>query len=83
MGTKRGLAGSNVLVPVLVLLWAATFWGAVWYPLRLLETAGLSGLWTTWVIFATAAVMGAILAWTLSSCQYRLKNLFWDSCFSL
>jgi drug/metabolite transporter (DMT)-like permease len=64
MGTKRGLAGSNVLVPVLVLLWAASFWGTVWYPLRLLEAAGLSGLWTTWVIFAAAAVPGIWLTWS-------------------
>lgn len=49
--------------PVLILLAAATFWGVVWYPLRLLEAAGLSGLWTTWVIFATAALPGLWLAW--------------------
>jgi drug/metabolite transporter (DMT)-like permease len=51
------------VVPVLMLLWAASFWGTVWYPLRLLETAGLSGLWTTWVIFVVAAVPGAWLTW--------------------
>ncbi|WP_455198175.1 EamA family transporter, partial [Kaarinaea lacus] len=50
-------------LPVLALLWSATFWGAVWYPLRLLEQAGLSGLWTTWVIFTTAAIQGLWLAW--------------------
>ena len=44
-------------------MWAATFWGTVWYPLRLLETAGLSGLWTTWVIFTVAALPGLWLAW--------------------
>jgi len=49
--------------PVLLLLWAATFWGVVWYPLRLLEAAGLSGLWTTWVIFTVAALPGLWLAW--------------------
>lgn len=52
------------LLPVLVLLWAATFWGTVWYPLRLLEQAGLNGLWTTWIIFASAAFLGIWLAWT-------------------
>lgn len=49
--------------PVIMLLCAATFWGVLWYPLRLLAEAGLDGLWTTWVIFATAAVPGAVLAW--------------------
>lgn len=51
------------MLPVVVLLWAATFWGVVWYPLRLLEQAGLGGLWTTWIIFTTAAVQGLWLAW--------------------
>lgn len=54
---------AGTIFPVLLLLWAATFWGSVWYPLRLLETAGLSGLWTTWVIFAVAALPGLWLAW--------------------
>jgi len=30
-------------LPVLSLLFAATFWGTVWYPLRLLAEAGISG----------------------------------------
>ncbi|NOX75973.1 MAG: DMT family transporter [Gammaproteobacteria bacterium] len=54
--------------PVFMLLWAATFWGVVWYPLRLLEAEGLSGLWTTWVIFFAAAIPGLWLAWS-SRCQ--------------
>ncbi len=54
---------TGTIGPVLLLLWAATFWGSVWYPLRLLETAGLSGLWTTWVIFTVAAVPGLWLVW--------------------
>ncbi len=50
--------------PILVLLWAAAFWGVVWYPLRLLEGAGFSGLWTTWIIFASAALSGLWLTWS-------------------
>jgi drug/metabolite transporter (DMT)-like permease len=60
---QSGAVNATTLTPVLVLLWAATFWGTMWYPLRLLAGAGLSGLWTTWVIFATAALMGLVLAW--------------------
>lgn len=61
-------ASSNALkyssfFPTIALLWAATFWGTVWYPLRLLEAAGLNGLWTTWVIFCVAALPGLWLAW--------------------
>jgi drug/metabolite transporter (DMT)-like permease len=57
MSLKPGTA------PVLALLWASTFWGLMWYPLRLLEAAGLDGLWTTWVSFAAAALPGLWLAW--------------------
>lgn len=55
---------NRTMLSVMVLLWAATFWGVVWYPLRLLEAAGLSGLWTTWVIFTSAALPGLWLSWT-------------------
>lgn len=61
---KSVMAILVTLTPTLMLLWAAIFWGVVWYPLRLLESAGLSGLWTTWVIFAAAAVPGTWLAWS-------------------
>ena len=55
---------SESFFPVLMLLWTATFWGVAWYPLRLLEQAGLGGLWTTWIIFATSAVLGLWLTWS-------------------
>ncbi len=61
MSTK--ILKTGTIGPVLLLLWAATFWGAVWYPLRLLEAAGLSGLWTTWVIFTAASLPGLWLVW--------------------
>ncbi len=40
------------LLPVFSLLLSATLWGLFWYPLRLLEEAGLSGLWSTLLIYA-------------------------------
>lgn len=47
--------GSNPgLLPVLALLAGASLWGVAWYPLRLLEAGGLSGLWLTVVIYAAA-----------------------------
>jgi len=39
------------LYPTLSLLLAATLWGIFWYPLRLLEMNGLSGLWATFLIY--------------------------------
>ena len=43
--------------PVLALLYSATFWGLVWYPLRLLEQAGMSGPWQTLVSYGAAALV--------------------------
>jgi len=39
------------LLPVISLLFSATLWGLFWYPLRELEKAGLSGLWSTLLIY--------------------------------
>lgn len=43
------------------LLFAATVWGVFWYPLRLVEQRGMSGLWATFLIFGAAALV--ILPW--------------------
>lgn len=47
------------LPPTLALLFSATFWGGVWYPLRLLEQRGLDGVWLTVVVYAAAFVVAA------------------------
>jgi drug/metabolite transporter (DMT)-like permease len=44
---------------VFSLLLSATLWGLVWYPLRLLEEAGLQGLWVTLAAYG-AALLTAI-----------------------
>jgi drug/metabolite transporter (DMT)-like permease len=49
------------LLPVFSLLLTATMWGIVWYPLRLLEEAGLHGLWSTLVSYASPLVLFAWL----------------------
>lgn len=53
---------SNDLLPVFCLLFTATMWGIIWYPLRLLEQAGLAGLWTTLIIYFVALVVGGLPA---------------------
>jgi len=50
-------------LPAAALLAAATFWGVLWYPLRLLEAAGLPGLWATLVLFGAASLAGLPWAW--------------------
>ncbi len=59
MATKSVHSG----LPVLALLAGATMWGVVWYPMRLLETAGLSGLWLTLTLYLASSLVGAVLAW--------------------
>lgn len=49
----------NLWPPTLALLFSATFWGVVWYPLRLLEQRGLDGVWLTIVVYAAAFVIVA------------------------
>ncbi len=50
-------------LPVFSLLVAAILWGVLWYPLRLLEGAGLSGLWTSLIIYLVVFVPS--LPWLL------------------
>lgn len=46
------------LIPVLSLLFSATLWGVLWYPLRLFEERGLSGLWVVALIYGAALCVG-------------------------
>ncbi|HSH30396.1 MAG TPA: DMT family transporter [Thiohalobacter sp.] len=59
--THRNLS----LLPILSLLLAACMWGTVWYPLRLLEGAGLPGLWSVLVAYASAMLLlGLVQLWS-------------------
>ncbi len=50
MSANRALTIS----PVTSLLIGASMWGVIWYPMRLLEGQGLSGIWLTLILFAAA-----------------------------
>jgi drug/metabolite transporter (DMT)-like permease len=50
-------------LPVVALLFSAAYWGVVWYPLRLLESAGLNGPWQTLVSYAAATLVYLPFAW--------------------
>ena len=74
MTTRRSIGdgqvpSQGVWLPVGSLLLGATLWGVVWYPLRLLEDAGLSGLWSSLVMYLATlcavplVVRGAGRAW--------------------
>ena len=45
------------LLPVGALLLSATMWGVLWYPLRLLESQGLAGLWTSLIMYSAAGLV--------------------------
>lgn len=45
------------LPPVLSLIFGAVLWGVVWYPMRLLESRGLAGIWLTLVLYGSALVV--------------------------
>jgi len=58
--------------PVFSLLYAATFWGMLWFPLRLLESAGISGTWQTLVSYLAAMVVMLPLMW-LGQSPWRVR----------
>ena len=41
---------------VAALLVGASLWGVIWYPMRLLESGGLGGIWLTLTLYAAALV---------------------------
>ncbi|GMR08843.1 MAG: DMT family transporter [Gammaproteobacteria bacterium] len=52
---------SQGVYPILALLLAATLWGVIWYPLRLLQDAGLAGIWSTLIMYFSATLVGAVI----------------------
>lgn len=49
------------MLPTLALLAGASFWGVVWYPFRLLNQAGIDGLWATLFTYGLALALGIAL----------------------
>lgn len=49
--------------PVAALLLGAAAWGFIWYPMRLLELRGLSGLWLAFLLYFSALVVSLPWMW--------------------
>ena len=49
---------SPLSLPALGLLAGATLWGVVWYPYRLLNQAGIDGIWATLFTYGFALALG-------------------------
>ena len=48
---------SENTLAVVCLLFSASMWGLIWYPLRLLNEAGMSGVWSSLVMYLAAAII--------------------------
>lgn len=70
---------SHHALPIFSLLYSATLWGVLWYPLRELDKAGLHGLWTTLVLFGAALLAGGWLAFA----KLRSVNGAWPALFGM
>src|SRR3569833_2439175 len=46
------------LLPVVALLFAATYWGILWWPLRWLADTGIPGLWASLLLIVSASGRG-------------------------
>lgn len=54
---RKAASNHTPSLAVLSLLLGAGMWGIVWYPMRLLEEAGLSGVWLTLIMYAAAFIV--------------------------
>jgi drug/metabolite transporter (DMT)-like permease len=54
-------ATKQKVLPSLGLLFAATVWGIIWYPYRLLEQAGISGAAASAATYTVALLLGCIV----------------------
>jgi drug/metabolite transporter (DMT)-like permease len=50
-------------LPALSILLGASLWGVIWYPLRLLESGGLAGLWLVLTVYAAAFAASLPFLW--------------------
>lgn len=48
---------SSSLFPILTLVFGATMWGLIWYPIRLFEAQGLLGLWSSALMYCGTLVV--------------------------
>lgn len=62
---------SHDQLAVLSLLFSAAMWGIIWYPLRELNTQGMSGLWTSLVMYSAAVTLTIPFLWQ------RIRRVQW------
>lgn len=66
------------LLPLLALLYAASFWGFVWYPVRLLEGVGMAGLWQALISYGGALLLLTLMrGMPLGSLRGHERDALW------
>jgi len=63
LGVKSAVKQGHQPLAIGSLLFAATFWGIVWYPLRWLDRNGLDGPWQMLVAYGSAFAVLALVRW--------------------
>ena len=70
---NRYISDQNLAVASL--LFSASMWGLIWYPLRLLDGAGMSAVWSSLVMYVAAAILAVPVLFR----QYKLiPEHFWQ-----
>jgi len=65
-------------LPVASILFGASLWGVIWFPMRQLEAGGLTGLWLTLTLYATAFLASLPFTWAaLAEYPRRPWLLLW------
>ncbi len=59
---------SHNRLAIACLLFSASMWGLIWYPIRLLEDAGMSAVWSSLVMYLAAGILVAPVLWR----QYQI-----------
>lgn len=64
---------SNNRLAIASLLFSASLWGLIWYPLRLLNEAGMSAVWSSLVMYLVAAVLTLPILYRQSQSLYQYR----------
>ncbi len=66
---------SEQRLAVISVLFSASMWGLIWYPLRLLDQAGMSAVWSSLIMYLAAALLAVPILFR----QYKsIPEHFWE-----
>jgi drug/metabolite transporter (DMT)-like permease len=68
---------SQNILATISLLFSASMWGVIWYPLRLLDEAGMSAVWSSFVMYMTAAIIAVPFMIKIRFFSQLRSDLIW------